>query len=84
MDPVLMVGAWAAAIVSVVAAANVMYKAFMKAVRRAVTDEFDRVWREFDEQDKWQQAKFCELQKQIALLHDQVVRLERVLSDRVA
>lgn len=79
-----MVGAWAAAIVSVVAAANVMYKAFMKAVRRAVTDEFDRVWREFDEQDKWQQMKFSELQKQIALLHDQVVRLERVLSDRVA
>ena len=84
MDPVLMVGAWAAAIVSVVAAANLMYKAFMRAVRGAVTDEFDRVWREFDEQDKWQQMKFSELQKQIALLHDQVVRLERVLSDRVA
>ena len=80
MDPVLMVGAWAAAIMSVVAAANVMYRAFLKAVKLAVTDEFDRVWREFDEQDKFQAQRFKELADQIALLS---VKIERLMAERV-
>jgi len=80
MDPVLMVGAWAAAVLSIVAAANVMYRAFLKAVKLAVTDEFDRVWREFDEQDKFQAQRFKELADQIALLS---VKIERLMAERV-
>jgi uncharacterized membrane protein YccC len=80
MDPLLMVGAWAAAVISIVAAANVMYRAFLKAVKSAVTDEFDRVWRELDEQDRWQQEKFAQLSAQIA---DLCVKVERLMSERV-
>jgi uncharacterized membrane protein YccC len=80
MDPIMMAGAWAAAVVSIVAAANVMYRAFLKAVKLAVTDEFDRVWQEFDEQDRWQQARFKELSDQITLL---TVKIERLMSERV-
>ena len=80
MDPLLMVGAWAAAVVSIVAAANVMYRAFLKAVKLAVTDEFRKVWREFDEQDKWQSQKFKELSDQITMLS---LKIERLMSERV-
>lgn len=80
MDPLLMIGAWAAAVVSIVAAANVMYRAFLKAVKLAVTDEFRKVWREFDEQDKWQSQKFKELSDQITMLS---LKIERLMSERV-
>jgi TolA-binding protein len=80
MDPLLMVGAWAAAVISIVAAANVMYRAFLKAVKLAVTDEFDRVWKELDEQDKWQHARFEQLSAQIT---DLCRKVERLMGERV-
>jgi len=80
MDPVLMVGAWAGAIMAVVAAANVMYRAFLKAVKLAVTDEFRRVWKELDEQDRWQQERFEQLSAQIT---DLCVKVERLMGERV-
>ena len=75
-----MVGAWAAAIMAVVAAANVMYRAFLKAVKLAVTDEFRRVWKELDEQDRWQQERFEQLSAQITEL---CVKVERLTQERV-
>lgn len=83
MDPLLMVGAWGAAVVSIVAAANVMYRAFLKAVQGAVTDEFRKVWRELDEQDKWQVAQWHELHREIKKLTEKVDRLEGLLGQRV-
>jgi hypothetical protein len=80
MDPVLMVGAWAGAIMAVVAAANVMYRAFLKAVKLAVTDEFRRVWKELDEQDRWQQERFEQLSAQIT---DLCIKVERLTQERV-
>jgi hypothetical protein len=80
VDPVLMVGAWAAAIMAVVAAANVMYRAFLKAVKLAVTDEFRRVWKELDEQDRWQQERFEQLSAQIT---DLCVLVQRLTQERV-
>lgn len=78
-----MIGAWSAAVVSVVAAANLMYRAFLKAVKSAVTDEFRKVWRELDDQDRWQQARFQELAREIKGLGEKVDRLEGLLGERV-
>jgi TolA-binding protein len=83
MDPLLMAGAWAAAVMSVVAAANVMYRAFLRAVKSAVTDEFRKVWRELDDQDRWQQARFQELAREIKMIGEKVDRLEGLLGERV-
>ncbi len=84
MDPVLMAGAWAGAILAVVAAANVMYRAFLKAVKGAVTDEFTRVWLEFDEQDRWQVEQWAEMRKEMKELRADLSRLEKALGERVS
>jgi hypothetical protein len=83
MDPVLMVGAWAGAILAVVAAANVMYRAFLKAVRVSVSSEFDRVWKELDEQERWLFQRMNDIALQIRELAVKVDRLEGLLGERV-
>ena len=79
-----MVGAWGAAVVSIVAAANVMYRAFLKAVKAAVTDEFTRVWRELDEQDRWQVEQWAAMREEMKELRKDLSRLERLLGERVS
>ena len=78
-----MVGAWAGAILAVVAAANVMYRAFLKAVRVSVSSEFDRVWKELDEQERWLFQRMNDIALQIRELAVKVDRLEGLLGERV-
>jgi hypothetical protein len=49
MDPLLMVGAWAAALLSIAALARALYHAFLKAVKVTIRQELDRVWTDQDE-----------------------------------
>jgi len=83
VDPLLMVGAWAGAILAVVAAVNVMYKAFLKAVQSSVSSEFDRVWKELDEQERWLFERMNDIALQIRELAAKVDRLEGLLGQRV-
>ena len=78
-----MVGAWAGAILAVVAAVNVMYKAFLKAVQSSVSSEFDRVWKELDEQERWLFERMNDIALQIRELAAKVDRLEGLLGQRV-
>ena len=48
MDPVLMLGAWAAAMLSVAALARGLYHLFIKAVKAAIREELSRVWTDQD------------------------------------
>ena len=48
-DPLLMVGAWAAALLSVAGLGRVLYHAFIKAVKGAIREELGRVWKDQDE-----------------------------------
>jgi hypothetical protein len=61
-----------------------MYRAFLKAVKGAVTDEFKRVWRELDEQDRWQVEQWAEMRTQMKELRADLSRLERLLDQRVS
>jgi hypothetical protein len=48
MDPLLMVGAWAAALLSIGAAARGVYSLFLKAVKVAIREEMERMWTDQD------------------------------------
>jgi hypothetical protein len=48
MDPVLMAGAWAAAMLSVAALLRGIYHLFIKAVKAAIREELSRVWTDQD------------------------------------
>jgi len=49
MDPVLMVGAWAGALLAISALGRVLYHAFVRAVKVAIREELGRVWKDQDE-----------------------------------
>ena len=49
MDPLVMVGAWAAALLSVGALMRGIYTLFLKAVKAAIREELGRVWKDQDE-----------------------------------
>jgi TolA-binding protein len=83
MDPLLMVAAWAAAIMTIAAAGKLFLNAFVKATKAAVSDEFRRVWREMDESDRWHQERFGKFEEQLRHLQEQVSRLERLIQQFV-
>jgi len=49
MDPLIMAGAWAAALLSLGALLRGVYTLFLKAVRSAIREELGRVWKDQDE-----------------------------------
>jgi chaperonin cofactor prefoldin len=49
MDPVLMAGGWAAALLSVGALGRGLYHLFIKAVKSAIREELSRVWTDQDQ-----------------------------------
>ena len=49
MDPVLMAGAWAAALLSIAALGRGTYYLFIKAVKAAIREELGRVWTDQDQ-----------------------------------
>jgi len=83
MDPVAMVGMWAAAVVSVAAAGKIFLIAFTKATRAVVNEEFRKVWRDLDESDRWHQERFSKFEEALEALREQVERLERLMQEHV-
>jgi len=49
MDPLLMMGAWAGALLAIAALGRFLYHAFVKAVKVAIREELGRVWKDQDE-----------------------------------
>jgi hypothetical protein len=83
MDPLMMWGAWAAALVSIIGAGKLFLNAFVKATRSAVSEEFKRIWRELDESDRWHQERFSKFEAALEALREQVARLEKMMQDHV-
>jgi hypothetical protein len=79
----MMWGAWAAALVSLAAAGKVIYDAFLKATRLAVSEEFERVWRELNESDKWHEERFSKFERSLEDLRLQISRLERLMQEHI-
>jgi hypothetical protein len=49
MDPLVMAGAWAAAVLSIAALGRLLYHGFLRAVKIAIREELSRVWKDQDE-----------------------------------
>jgi F0F1-type ATP synthase membrane subunit b/b' len=77
MDPVLMVGAIAASILSIVALARVAWRAFEKAVRSILRDEIQRVHRDMDDIE----ARFERLEAAVEALREAVAELRQMMFD---
>jgi F0F1-type ATP synthase membrane subunit b/b' len=80
MDPVLMTGAIAASILSIVAVLRVAWKTFEKAVRSILRDEIQRVHRDMDDIE----ARFERLEAALVALQAAVSELRQMMFDHVA
>jgi len=80
MDPVLMTGAIAASILSVIAVARAAWKAFEKAVRSILRDEIQRVHKDMDDIE----ARFERLEAALVALQQAVSELRQMMFDHVA
>ena len=83
MDPLMMWGAWAGAIVSLAAAGKLFFNAFIKATRAVVSEEFRKIWRELDESEKWHAERFSKFEAALDALKEQVQRLEEMMRAHV-
>jgi hypothetical protein len=77
MDPVLMVGAWAAALIAIAGAGRMAWRAFEKAVRSILRDEIQRVHRDMDDIE----ARFERLEAAVEALREAVAELRQMMFD---
>jgi hypothetical protein len=94
MDPVLMLGAWAGALIATAGASRLLVVGFTKLVRASLADEMKKVWLELREQDDWFHEQVRELREGLASiskelrpnggasLRDTVDRLERMMMEQ--
>jgi hypothetical protein len=79
MDPLVMTGAWAGAILAILGVTRVLYHAFLKAVKSAIREELDRVWKDQDEIEQRLDA----LEKSMQFVRDQLARLEQMMTEHI-
>ena len=80
MDPLLMLGAWAAALMAVAALLRAAWKAFEKAVRSILRDEIQRVHRDMDDIE----TRFERLEAALVALQQAVADLRQMMHEHVA
>ena len=79
MDPVLMAGAWAAAVLSVAALLRGIYTLFLKAVKAAIREEMARMW---TDQDHIEQ-RLTALELALAYVREQVDMLTKMMQAHI-
>jgi peptidoglycan/LPS O-acetylase OafA/YrhL len=79
MDPLLMVGAWAAALVAVVGAARLSWNMFEKAVRSILREEISRVHRDMDDIE----TRFSRLEAAMEALQEALTELRQMMYEHV-
>ena len=80
MDPLVMAGAWAAALLSIAALARLLYHAFIKAVKAAIREELARVWKDQDEIER----RLSALELSMQFIRQQIEQLRTMMEDHVA
>jgi hypothetical protein len=81
MDPVLMAGAWAGALLACAALASMAYRVWVKAIRSILREELNRVWTDMDDSDRWHQERFTRFEQSLEELRVQISSLETRLQD---
>ena len=80
MDPLLMVGAWAGAILAVAGAGRLLWKTFVTAVESVIDTSIKRVWRDMDDIEK----RLDRLEESLTELRAQVAQMRDLLMAHVA
>ena len=79
MDPLLMAGGWAAALLSVAALLRGIYTLFLKAVKAAIREEMARMW---TDQDHIEQ-RLTALEMALAYVREQVDMLTKMMQAHI-
>lgn len=80
MDPILMAGAWAGAILSITVLARLGWKAFVTAVESVIESAIKRIWTDMDHIE----ARLDRLEQQVNELREQMRRMSDLLLAHVA
>ena len=79
MDPLLMVGAWAGAILALVALSTAAWKAFVTAVEAVVSTSIGRVWKDMDDIEK----RLSALELSLQFVREQLEELRRMMQAHI-
>ena len=79
MDPVLMVGAWAGALLAVAGAGRLAWRAFVKAVEAVIATSIGRVWRDMDDIE----ARLSALELSLQFVREQLEELRRMMQAHI-
>jgi hypothetical protein len=79
MDPLVMVGAWAGAILAIAGVMHLLYHAFLRAVKSAIREELGRVWKDQDEIEHRLDA----LELSMKFMRQQLERLEQMMTEHI-
>ena len=80
MDPLVMVGAWAAAILALAGVGRLAWRAFVAAVEAVIEKAIGRVWTDMDQIE----SRLDRLEQQVADLREQVAQMRELLMGYVA
>ena len=79
MDGLLMVGAWAGAILALVALSTAAWKAFVTAVEAVIATSIGRVWKDMDDIEK----RLSALELSLQFVREQLEELRRMMQAHI-
>ena len=75
MDPLLMAGSWAAAILAVAGFGRLLWKTFVTAVEKVISDAIARVWTDMDEIEE----RLSKLELSVQFIREQLDDLREMM-----
>ena len=79
MDPVLMVGAWAGALLALIALLTAAWKAFVTAVEAVISTSIGRVWKDMDDIER----RLSALEISLQFVREQLEELRRMMQAHI-
>jgi chaperonin cofactor prefoldin len=80
MDPLLMAGAWAAALLSIAAILRLIGKAIVRGIRVIFQQELERVWRDMDDIED----RLTKLELSVQFIRQQLEELRQMMQEHVS
>jgi hypothetical protein len=79
MDPLIMIGGWAAALLSIAALIRLAYNATVTGIRGIFREELARVWRDMDDIEN----RLSALELSVQFIRQQLEELRRMMESHV-
>ena len=79
MDPLVMAGAWAGALLAIAGVGRILWKTFVKAVETVISTSIGRVWRDMDDIEK----RLSALEVSMQFIKGQIEELRRMMQSHI-